>query len=235
MIGKIYLRVIDLYLSDSCPGALEELDKKLSSASDTNDADSSITLILDHFPTSPYHYSPAISTEYLLSYSGPSDKRHGLYKSFLLIFLADSNRALRKKDNLFTDADLRNSPLFSTFRSAFFDHFTDQPSFQSGGKSLIEFLIEPARLHPDSLYDQLEYIRQNWSAALGEDFLAALLKALDRIKEEKARFPTGKVAPQDPSVFLSHLIKLIRTTSVSAQTLIGCLMLFYWLKIFLFG
>jgi len=201
LIGKIYLHVIDLYLADSCPGALDELDKKLSSSSYTTDADDSIALLLEHFPTSPFHYSPAISAEYLLSYSGPSGKRHGLYKSFLLIFLADSNRALRKKDNLFTDADLRKSPLFSTFRSALFDHFTDQPSFQVGGKSLIEFLIEPARLHPYSLYDQLEYIRQNWSAALGDDFLTALLKALDHINEEKAHFPIGKIAPQDPLGF----------------------------------
>jgi glycosidase len=201
LIGKIYLHVIDLYLSDSCPGALEELDKKLKSQYEPTDADSSIAMILEHFPTSPFHYSPAISAEYLLSYSGPSDKRHGLYKSFLLVFLADSNRALRNKDNIFTDADLRKSPLFSTFRSTFFDHFTDQPSFQSGGKSLIQFLIEPTKLHPDSLYDQLEYIRQNWSAALGDDFLTALLKALDRIKEEKARIPTDEVAPQDPLGF----------------------------------
>jgi glycosidase len=201
LIGKIYLHVIDLYLSNSCPGALEELDKKLSSSSYTTDADNSIALILEHFPTSPYHYSPVISAEYLLSFSGPSDKRHGLYKSFLLIFLADSNHALRKNDNLFTDAELRKSPLFSTFRSALFNHFANQPSFLSGGKSLIEFLIEPARLHPDSLYDQLEYIRQNWSAALGDDFLTALLTALDHIKEEKSRFPIGNVAPQDPLGF----------------------------------
>ena len=201
LIGKIYLRVIDLYLSDSCPGALEELDKKLRSASIGSDADSSISLILEHFPTSPFHYSPAISEEYLLSYTGPSDKRHGLYKSFLLVFLADSNRALRKKDNLFTDAELRKSSLFSTFRSALFDHFTDQPSFQSSGKSLIDFLIEPINLHPNSLYDQLEYIRRHWAAALGDDFLTSLLKVLDRIKEEKARFPNEKIAPQDPLGF----------------------------------
>jgi len=201
LIGKIYLHIIDLYLSDSCPGALEELDKKLRSPSEPTDTDSSIALILEHFPTSPFHYSPAISPEYLLSYSGPSDKRHGLYKSFLLVFLADSNQALRKKDNLFTDAGLRKSSLFSAFRSTLFDHFTDQPAIQSGGKSLVEFLIEPSNFHPDSLYEQLEYIRCNWSAFLGDDFLTALLKTLDHIKEEKARFLTGGVASQNPLGF----------------------------------
>ena len=201
LIGKIYLRVIELFLADSSPTSLQDLDIKLNSDLGLNSSDDSISLILDHFPTSPSYYSPGMSVEYLLSFSGQAEKRHGLYKSLLLIFLANSNQALLKKDNLFTDLVLRKSPLFYNLQSVIFDHFADQPTFSTGGKSLIEFLTEPAELHPHSLYDQLEYIRLNWSSYLGEDFLLALLKTLDHIKEEKIRYSGEKAVSQDPLGF----------------------------------
>ena len=201
LIGKIYLRVIDLYLSDSPPGALLDLDAILKSAPGSNYSDISIKLFLDHFPTSPTHYSQSSSDEYLLSFSGSPAKRHGLYKSFLLIFLADSNQAMRKKDNLFTDPELRESPHYSTLRTAIFELFTGQSAFSSDGKSLIEFLVEPAMLHPESLYDQLDYIRQNWTSVLGKDYLLDLLKTLDRIMEERERKSGGKMVHQDPLGF----------------------------------
>jgi glycosidase len=198
LIGKIYLRVIDLYLTNTAPGALKSLDQKLADVFDPAASDASFQLILDHFPTTLTHYSPDSSMEYLLSFSGSSAKRHGLYKSFLLIFLADSNPALLKKDNLFTDPKMRLDSRYPSLRSLVFDHFSNQPSLNSGGSSLIDFLIEPSRLHPDSLYDQLDFIRQNWPAALDDDFLIALLNALDRIQEERVRYPIGNTAPQDP-------------------------------------
>lgn len=201
LIGKIYLRVIDLYQSDTCPSAFQDIDTKLRSQPGSNESDISISLILTHFPTSPSHYSPASSSQYLLSFSGPPDKRHGLYKSILLIFLADANQALRKKDNLFTDPELRKSPYYSSIRTSVYKYFSDQPAVKPGGKSLIEFLIEPAKLHPDSIYDQLEFIRDHWASVLGEDFLLALLKALDRIKEEMIRSSFGNAAPEDPLGF----------------------------------
>ncbi|HDD61119.1 MAG TPA: alpha-amylase [Chloroflexi bacterium] len=201
LIGKIYLRVIDLYLIDSSPTAFRDLDKMLQSDPGSNYSDSIINLFLDHFPTSLSRFSHARSDEYLLSFSGSPANRHGLYKSFLLIFMADSNQAMRNKDHLFTDPELLQSPHYSILRTAIFGLFADQPSFASGGKSLIEFLIEPALLHPDSLYDQLEFIRQNWAPVLGDDYLLALLKTLDYIKEGRGHPSGSKAIPQDPLGF----------------------------------
>jgi glycosidase len=201
LIGKIYLHVIDLYLSDFYTNPFKKLDSKLQSEFGSSQADNSIRLILDHFPTVLTHFLPDRSADYLLSFTGPPDKRYGLYKSFLLIFLANSNQALYKKDNLFTDPALRKSTRFSTLRTVFFNFFSDQKAIKKDGKSLIEFLTEPAKLHPDSIFDQLEYIRYHWGSILGEDYLFALLTALDRIKEEKIHPSFGKASPEDPLGF----------------------------------
>ena len=197
LIGKIYLKVIDLYLSSS-PSSFFDLDDALRSEMGAAYADISIGLMLDHFPTTPLHYSPARSEDYLFSHSADPSKRHGLYKSFLLIYLADINQALRKKDNLFTDPELRQSPRFAELRNLIFTYFKDQSSFQSSKQNLIDFLSEPARLHPDSLFDQLDFIRQHWVSFLGEDFLMTILRAMDRFKEETVATFFGQSPPEDP-------------------------------------
>ena len=196
-MGKIYLAVIDLFLASS-PSAFSNLDQALRSELGAAQADISIGLMLDHFPTTPIHYSPASSEEYLLTHSADPAKRHGLYKSFLLIYVAEINHALRKKDALFTDPGLRQSPRFAALRDIIYRNFKDQPSFQSSKKNLIDFLSEPARLHPDSLFDQLDFIRQHWGSFLGEDFLMAILRVMDRFKEESIVVPFGQLPPEDP-------------------------------------
>ena len=197
LIGRIYLRVIDLHL-DSSLDSFDSLDNALETALGPDTADKSIELMLSHFPTTPAHYTPEISKEYRLTFTESSAKRHSLYKSILLIFLADLNQALRSRDNLFTDSDLRNNPGYIPFRDVIFSHLSQGPPLGSSAKSLIDFLAEPSRLHPDSLYDQLEFIRENWGAYLGEAFLLGLLKALDQIKEEMSRNFAGKSGPEDP-------------------------------------
>lgn len=198
LIGKVYLHVIDLFLVNSPSLSFQELDEKLKSGPGATSTDNSLAMVLDHFPTTPTHYSPASTSDYLLTFSGSANQRYGLYKSLLLIFLADSNPALRKKDNLFTDPDLRQSADVSLLRKALIDYFSNQVSFFPGGKSLIDFLLEPAIMHPDSLFQQLAFIRQNWVSFLGEDYLIALLKVLDQIKEEWIHIIGGKADPQDP-------------------------------------
>ena len=56
------------------------------------------------------------------------------------------------------------------------------------GESLVELLRAPARAHPTSLAGQLRYVRERWSALLGEKLAALLdrlLLTLDVITEEE--------------------------------------------------
>ncbi len=63
---------------------------------------------------------------------------------------------------------------------------------------LFSFLIAPAKAHPNSLSDQIEYMLVNWKEYLSENLKNSLLRAIDFIKEEsKVRFPTGPSAPTE--------------------------------------
>ena len=54
----------------------------------------------------------------------------------------------------------------------------------SSDTDLFSFLTKPARLHPDSLTDQINYILEHWQYLLPESLKLQLLKALDFISEE---------------------------------------------------
>ncbi len=64
----------------------------------------------------------------------------------------------------------------------------ERPAFPGDARSLIELLREPAAAAPDSLADQLRYIRSAWGKRFGDlldDLFEQLLVALDVLAEER--------------------------------------------------
>jgi len=184
LIGKVFLRIIESFLQDYSPSSFYDLDKILFSRLSSSGCNEIITSFLDFFPTSSVYLYQSSAADYLLAPSKNVSKRHSLYKSILLTFLADSNPAVRENDGVFTSPEYREAPLYKPFLSAFEDSFSSQSEHTIGGASLLALLRAPSTAHPSSIYAQLEYIRQNWGSLLGEDLLNDLLRALDRINEE---------------------------------------------------
>jgi len=184
LIGKVFLKIIESYLQDYSPSSLSDLDKILVSRLSSTGCDEIVTSFLDSFPTSSVYLDQSAASDYLLAPSKNASKRHSLYKSILLTFLADANPAIRENDGVFTSPEFRTAPLYMPFLSVIEDSFSSQSGHTIGDASLLDLLRAPSTAHPNSIHDQLDYIRQNWSTLLGEDILNDLLRALDRINEE---------------------------------------------------
>jgi len=184
LLGKVFLKIIESYLQDYSPSSLYDLDKILISRLSSNGCDEIITSFLDSFPTSSVYLGQSATADYFLAPSKNASKRHSLYKSILLTFLADSNPAIRENDGVFTSPEFREAPLYRPFLSVFENSFSNQTEGNIDGASLLALLRAPSTAHPSSIHAQLEYIRQNWSSLLGEGLFNDLLRALDRINEE---------------------------------------------------
>jgi len=105
----------------------------------------------------------------------------------LLIWLLNKNRAFKKYRELFDDDNLKTDSNYPIHFELLQSFFKTQPAIQNK-KDLISFLLEPILKFPDSIYDQLNYIKDKWQDILGEDLLY-LLQGLDLLKEEnKAHF-----------------------------------------------
>lgn len=114
--------------------------------------------------------------------------RELLLEEIILLKICNSNPAAVNYKELFDDKDLakftKYTPLFYTI----LDHFDETPSFSPQSGNIIRLLMEPALKYPDSLLEQIEYIKEKWGVYTG-DFLLLLLRSLDMIQEEnKAHF-----------------------------------------------
>ena len=184
LIGKVYLNIIETYLQDYSPLFFYDLDEMLASQLSSTVCNEVITIFLNSFPTLSVYQNQAVITNYSFSSESIEPMRHALYKSMLLVLLADANPAIREGDGVFTTSELRSSPLYESFLSIVEDAFSNHPEHGAAGTSLLDLLRAPSTAHPHSILGQLGYIRENWGALLGEDLLNDLLRALDRINEE---------------------------------------------------
>lgn len=117
----------------------------------------------------------------------------------LIIRLNNENPALLTYQDLFCDKELLKNINFANFIAGFNKFFDAFPkvSGKDYSRSFLKFLREPFRRFPNSLYDQLLFIKEQWSFIVG-DLLDQLLLALDLLKEENKPVFNGFGPPQAP-------------------------------------
>jgi len=197
LLGRIYLHIIDIY-SDNNPGIFSDLDLFLSSQNSTATLNTNLKEIITYYPTSKSYYSPEVIPDYLFETSNKPDHRYSLYKSIILFMSAENNLPIRQRDGVFTDAAIISSTSYSQLSGSFRAYFQGQPIYMGSGLSLLDFLDSPAKAHPASLEAQLNYIYCYWGDFLGRDYLNAILRALDHIREETTLRSTGPGTPENP-------------------------------------
>jgi len=201
LLGKVYLHLLESYQDNYYPRLSEDLGLFLETKLGSHLYETTIKVILSCFPTPSVYQNSTSRSTYFLSVNGTKEKRQALHKSVILILLAEVNPAIRKADGVFTTAELRTSSHYQPLLTAIETFFDTQPESFSTGDSLLNMLISPSKIHPNSIHKQLTYIIQNWGSILGEAFLKDLLVSLDRLKEEQIHHWFGSATPENPLGF----------------------------------
>ncbi|MCF7857725.1 MAG: hypothetical protein K9N07_00160 [Candidatus Cloacimonetes bacterium] len=124
------------------------------------------------------------------------DYQHSFYsypkadfiRETLLIWILNKNEALEKYKELFDDKTLKTESDYPIQFELLQVFFKKQPGVDSKDKDLFSFLLEPFIKYPNSIFDQLNFIKNNWQELIEED-LELLLQGIDLLKEEnKADF-----------------------------------------------
>ncbi len=200
-IGRSFLRLIENYHKTSHPSLYLDLDAFLIGLSEPSTANRFLDNFLKIYPTSLSYYSPDLVSSYFFPDKNTSQNRYSLYKSLLLIYSAGNNPSLRKYDYIFTNPTFISSPDYQTIFKALENFFSKQPSYDKSGFTLLDLLAAPSRAHPDSLEDQLNYIRLNWSGFLDLSFITELLRSLDLFQEENKSSPSNTGPVEDPLAY----------------------------------
>ncbi len=108
--------------------------------------------------------------------------RYDTVEEILMLWITNRNPAAMKlAGELFDETPLIEKCDYNKAIMHLDSFARTQPMIE--GFNFIEYLRQPALKHPDSLLDQLDYIRRHWSAVLG-DFLRRLLMSMDLMREE---------------------------------------------------
>lgn len=116
----------------------------------------------------------------------------------VIIWLSNENPAFSSYAELFKDHNLRSETKYLEFISLLDEAVNNQPKAYES-HSLFQLLKLPAEKHPNSIYDQLSFIRTNFNNFLG-DVIWEILQVIDVIQEERA-FRGGGPGPSLPHQF----------------------------------
>ncbi|HEY2980453.1 MAG TPA: alpha-amylase family glycosyl hydrolase [Anaerolineales bacterium] len=161
--------------------------------------DELLARFLEEFPPLTVYRGEVPAGAYLQSRGAALHER--ITEDLLLNKIANDNPALRPYKELFDDALLKADTSYMEALALLSDFFARQPAFGArpagAGGTLLEILSEPAKVSPDSLEGQLQFIIQKWGFLLGEALLQRLLRGLDFIREDVMRrhAPGGPPAP----------------------------------------
>jgi glycosidase len=144
----------------------------------------------DLFPTNEVFIKKITAKDYLKSKTEGIENRQILIEELLVQWIQNQNKAYEPVKELIDDSELKKSTIFETAFDELNLFFENQPRLPGSKLSFLEMLILPSKLHPDSVYDQLEYIKDNWGAEIGQ-FVSRILIGMDFFKEEAKKFIPG--------------------------------------------
>lgn len=189
VLGMIYLQVLLLYDQQVDPPLFQSLDRHLIQSFGKAPLSQLLASLIDHYP--PPHVPDPIDEK----------SRIALYKTSVLIAIANENPAFQPYQELFLDNDILSHELFLRMQEEmeiFFTTHKPSPSFIAGSDSLLSFLRSPFQAHPRSIFEQLLFIKHRWEGLLNNKLEFLLSKSLDYIREEHRERGIGFDTSPDP-------------------------------------
>lgn len=185
LIFEIYDHFIDRYKKEISQQNLNQdlfdyLIKKLGEEK-LNDA---IRTLLEEFPSQPVFSNEIDIKEFLKEKTNDTENKYLLLDELISLWLANGNPSFTPYLEFFNDEVIEKTTHYHQIMETIFEFFEETPPFGPKNQSLLEMLKEPAKEHPHSLQNQLEYILKNWSHLLDSLFYRILL-AIDLIREEE--------------------------------------------------
>lgn len=163
---------------------LEKLGLQLGGA-----LDRTLLAFVEEFPPPTVYRGEQSASAFLAGSTDGVAHREWIFEELLLLYVSNQNPGYAPIESLISDAGLRASTAYLDLITAAGEIFDSAPRFGPDRQPILEMLLAPSRSAPDSLFQQLEFMRARWGVELGElDALLKILFGLDLIREESAWF-----------------------------------------------
>ena len=190
LIDEILHYVVALYREHVQADVFETALNRL----ETNLGESKTSGLLNNFsaqfPPKPVYMGEKNIEQYLNSQEDGETCRALSIEETMLLSLANLNPAFKPFKFLFDDKTLSKETVYPDAIEELKAHLKEMPPFGPDGMNLWDFLRAPALAHPDSLLDQLDFMRRHWGLLISK-FMARLLMSFDVISEETKPYFSG--------------------------------------------
>lgn len=184
LIDEILHHVIKLYKEEVNPNAFSSALSYLEKQIGKDGVNKTLIQFIQEFPPLSVYLQGVSPEKYLAGQTEGVSNRNSVLEEMIMLWITNSNPAALPYSDLFSDADLVSQTQYSKIFPALHIFFEEQPKFGPDHQNLLDMLRAPALANPNSLSDQLEFIRQRWSILLGQ-YLYRLLTSLDFVREEE--------------------------------------------------
>ncbi|MCF7807515.1 MAG: hypothetical protein K9M49_05365 [Candidatus Marinimicrobia bacterium] len=177
-------KVVRLYKNQVNPRYISDLHDHLSTELQEDQLQDMLARFVEALPTAVYRASETTPETFLNSEIGKVKTSDLVTEELLIHLLARANPALQTCETIFKD-EFHERVRQPEKLLGIIQAMTDAgEGFGAEGKNLLELLMEPILAAPDSIYDQLKWIQQNWASFLGTH-ISDLLRGLDHFEEER--------------------------------------------------
>jgi len=183
LIDEILHYVVSLYREEVQGDVFETALDRMDSNLGEKQTGSLLKSFNNQFPPRPVYKKEKTVDQYLKSKEDGESCRALSIEETMLLSIANLNPAFSPFKFMFDDAILSKTTVYSNAIEELKAHFKDLPPFGPDGMNLWDFLRSPAIAFPNSLFDQLEYMRRHWGLLISK-FMARLLMGLDVMSEE---------------------------------------------------
>jgi glycosidase len=188
LIDEISHATVEYYRKNHDPEVMARALAWFQQRVGEDDVDRMLRTFIEEFPNVAIYRGEVKVDEWLQGSTDGMPHREAVLEELMLLWLANQNPAFSTFRELFDDQRIAKVTAYPLVTSGLGEYFATRPLVPAPfagnkGISLLEWLRAPALAAPDSLADQLAFLRQHFGTILG-DSLRRLLLAVDVLKEE---------------------------------------------------
>lgn len=191
LIDEVLHHILRLYRTQVKPTILKDALSYLGThLGSSEEVESSIREFMAQFPPVNVYQGKQTADEYITQDNEGVSNREIELEEMLMLWIANENPAFSHYTELFDDSKLKKKAPYLEVISGLRNFFETQPKFGADNMNLIDLLRAPALAHPDSLVDQLKFMKETWKMELLSEYYIRMLTGADIIREEeKMNFP----------------------------------------------
>jgi glycosidase len=203
LLHEIFHLLIRKYEESDNPGVFGKAINHLKDEIAESGLDKTLLAFVEEFPPLPVYNNKLTPEEYLRRNTSDKPNKEIILEEIILLHMENSNPAASNLRELYADDNLVNKTNYKQLIEKTETFFDNEIPTRLGGLSLFKLLRKPFSENPFDLEKQLEFIRNEYGAYLGDDILNRLLRGVDLIREDLKLFvPHGggeKGTPPVPS------------------------------------